>query len=221
MLEDQYCLKITGWTKTQLNQFSSYLKLNDNKFRTKLELIAIYRYWLRKGIDQSSLSMFKNETNQQDISRYLGSARVAINRDFVPFFLGAENKTREFFVSHNTVSVNELFQLRNKLAIVVDGSYIRIEKSLNNNFQYLTYSEQKKDNLLKPFLITCADGYIIDCLVPFAANKNDAEILRCILEKQTDLKNILLKDQTIVFLDRGIKSFDLLKLLKKFFSLFY
>ena len=137
------------------------------------------------------------------------------------FFLGAENKTREFFVSHNTVSVNELFQLRNKLAIVVDGSYIRIEKSLNNNFQYLTYSEQKKDNLLKPFLITCADGYIIDCLVPFAANKNDAEILRCILEKQTDLKNILLKDQTIVFLDRGIKSFDLLKLLKKFFSLFY
>jgi hypothetical protein len=62
-----------------------------------------------------------------------------------------------------------------------------------------------------------------DCtfLVPFAANKNDAEILRCILEKQTDLKNILLKDQTIVFLDRGIKSFDLLKFLKKFLSLFY
>ncbi|RNA34715.1 transposable element tcb1 transposase [Brachionus plicatilis] len=36
---------------------------------------------------------------------------------------------------------------------------------------------QKKDSLVKPFLICCADGWIIDCYGPIKANKNDASIL--------------------------------------------
>ena len=71
-LDEADSLKITGWTRMQLASFSKYIKrVRDTAGRTKLQLIAIYRYWLSKGIDQCSLSMFKSDTNQQQISHYL------------------------------------------------------------------------------------------------------------------------------------------------------
>jgi hypothetical protein len=85
---------------------------------------------------------------------------------------------------------------------VVDGSYARIEKSSNNDFQYSTYSQQKKDSLIKPFIICCCDGYIIDCYGPFKAVQNEATILRYILNTDNDLLLILFRNKTCILLDR-------------------
>lgn len=177
---EEFCKEITGWSKLQFTQFSEYItSINETNARSKNELIAIYLYWIRKGIDQFSLSLFKHETTQRDISRYLDQIR-AIYKDFVPYFLGSKNG-RSFFLKHNTIASKKLYNLENdNLCIVVDGTYTRLEKSFNNKFQYNTWSQQKKDNLIKPFLITCADGYIIDCYGPFQANLNDAFILACL-----------------------------------------
>jgi hypothetical protein len=58
---------------------------------------------------------------------------------------------------------NQLFNLKDdELAIVADGTYGRCEKSSNNDFQYKTYRSQKKDSLIKPFIVSCANGYIIE-----------------------------------------------------------
>ena len=59
------------------------------------------------------------------------------------------------------------------------------------------------DLLLKPFLITCADGWIIDCYGPFQANQNDSKIFDYILSTDKDLLNMLKSGKTLVFLDRG------------------
>ena len=93
------------------------------------------------------------------------------------------------------------------LAIVADGTYCRIEKSANNQFQYLSWSEQKHDSLIKPFCICCTDGYFIDCYGPFQANLNDAKILEYIFETDEDFKNLCTKGKTIAFLDRGDYNF--------------
>ena len=163
----------------------------------------MYRFWLRKGIDQKSLSFFKKNTTQQQISHYLNQIRIAINKDFVPLFLGA-NKERQFFLNHNDLSTKTLHQLdEDDLAIVVDATYNRLEKSANNQFQYKCWSQQKMDLLIKPFIVCCADGYLIDCYGPFQANQNDAKIFDYILEIDQDLRNILLPKKTCVFLDRG------------------
>ena len=59
-LNENHCQKITGWTKAQFIEFSRYIKnIRNTKNRSKGELIALYKYWLRKGIDQVSLSFFK------------------------------------------------------------------------------------------------------------------------------------------------------------------
>ena len=204
-LDDALCLKITGWTKVQFNTFSNYIKnVRDTCGRTKEQLIAIYRYWLSKGIDQCTLAMLKCNTTQQQISHYLAQIRQAMNDEFVPLFLGA-NKGKKFFLQHNNESVKILHELENDvLAIIVDGTYTRLEKSSNNDFQYLSYSMQKSHNLIKPFIICCADGYFIDCYGPFQANLNDAQIFNNILTTDKDLNMLFTpSDKIILFLDRG------------------
>ena len=93
--------------------------------------------------------------------------------------------------------------LTDHLVIVADGTYCKIEKSKNNDFQYKTYSKQKCASLIKPFLICCADGYIIDCYGPFPANKNDSSILNYILKTDPDLEKLLIPNKTLILLDRG------------------
>ena len=205
-LEEDLCKKITGWTKNELVRFSNYIKnIRDSAGRTKEQLIAIYRYWLKKGLDQTTLAMLKSNTTQQQISHYLSQIRSAMNEEFVPKFLGA-NKGKEVFLQHNTQSVKILHDFTDDmLAVIADGTYTRIEKSANNNFQYLSYSKQKLDHLIKPFILCCADGYFIDCYGPFAGNVNDAAILKYILSSDEKLKELLLPSEKIMFfLDRGI-----------------
>ena len=205
-LEETLCFKITGWSKLQFERFSKHItNIRDTAGRTKEQLIAIYRYWLAKGIDQSSLAMLKSNTSQQQISHYLSQIRTAINDQFVPLYLGA-HKGREFFLKHNTESVKVLHEFKNDmLAVIADGTYTRLEKSANNDFQYLSYSMQKSQNLLKPFIMCCANGYFIDCYGPFSANLNDSQILRYIMATDIDLGELFKEKEKIVFfLDRGI-----------------
>jgi hypothetical protein len=211
-LTEDHCYRITRWTRKEFIRFSKYItSINDTSGRTKEELIALYRYWLRKGIDQSSLAMFFCDKNQNQISHYLEQIRVAINKDFVPFFLGT-SKQRDFFVNHNNSTTKILHGLKKKdLAIIVDSTYTRLEKSANNQFQYNCWSQQKMDLLIKPFLVCCPDGYIIDCYGPFQANWNDAKIFEYILETDKSLLSILIPHQTIIFLDRGKIFFNLTK----------
>ena len=204
-LEDDICQKITSWCKLDFIRFSQYIKnIRDTAGRTKEQLIAIYRFWLLKGLDQSTLAMLKFDTSQQQISHYLCQIRNAINKEFVPEFLGA-NKGKQLFLKHNTESVKILHDFKDDdLAIIADGTYTRLEKSANNEFQYLSYSSQKLDNLIKPFILCCADGYFIDCYGPFQASFNDAAILKYILETDDQLQKILSpSDKIMFFLDRG------------------
>ena len=205
-LDETLCYKITGWTKEQFANFSKLIKrVRDTCGRTKEQLVAIYRYWLAKGIDQCTLAMLKSNTSQQQISHYLAQIREAMNEDIVPLYLGAK-KEKEFFLSHNTESVKTLHKLADDvLAVIIDGTYTRLEKSSNNDFQYLSYSMHKSQNLVKPFIICCADGYFIDCYGPFQANLNDAQIFKYILDTDKDLKVLFTpKEKIIMFLDRGI-----------------
>lgn len=202
-LNDSDSQNILGLDKNTFERFCSFIKIKNSKERSKYQVIAIYLYWLKKGVDQKTLSYLKSNSTQQRISNYLFQARKAIHKDFVSIFLGA-NRTRDQFLKHNTIFSSELHNIqKEKLVVIADGTYCRIEKSANNNFQYKSYSSQKKDNLFKPFIFCCADGYIIDCYGPFEAKWNDAKIIKYILEKDNQLKNILEPNKTVIFLDRG------------------
>jgi hypothetical protein len=204
-VEEVNCMNVTGWSKTDFQRFSDCItSINSCETRSKEQLIALYRYWLRTGSDQKSLAaMFGKNTTQEQISAYLRQARIAIHKDFVPACLGA-NKNREFYLQFNTLMTHKVFNIdKDVLVIVADGTYCKIEKSSNNDFQHSTYSTQKKHLLFKPFIICCADGYIIDCYGPFAANLNDAEIMEYLIESDDALKKLLVPNKTLILMDKG------------------
>lgn len=204
-LTEDHCQKVTGWTKTQFEAFCREIRIIETKLATKNEMIALYRYWLRKGLTQESLAHYENKWSQKKVSRILDRIRTEINSQFVPRFLGASSRNRDFFLTHNTVTSKVLYNLDDdQLVLSGDGTYCRIEKSANNEFQYNTYSSQKKDNLIKPFVLICADGYFVDVYGPYAANQNDALILRHILSTDQHLIDIAEPNKTHFFLDRGL-----------------
>jgi hypothetical protein len=104
----------------------------------------------------------------------------------------------------------------NRLVFLLDGGYQNHKKSKNNEFQAKTFSVQKGHNLLKPFIITCTDGYICDVYTDFEATLNDDKILRYILQTDRHLRGIL-EANDYFFLDRGFR--DTVKLLREEYAL--
>jgi hypothetical protein len=97
-----------------------------------------------------------------DVSRYCFQVRVGL-KEFIADNLVAKRMSREEWINHNTLMVNELF-LENKvqLVLIADGTFCFCKKAQNNEFQRLTYSGSKKRHLVKPFEIFSSDGTIVD-----------------------------------------------------------
>lgn len=100
-----------------------------------------------------------------------------------------------------------------QLILIADGTYCYIQKSSNNYFQKHSYSGQKKRHLVKPFIICCTNGRIVDIKGLYGANENDATILYNLLKKCDDLKEILEPGDQFI-LDRGFD--DATKSLEEF-----
>src|ERR1700744_6436443 len=64
-------------------------------------------------------------------------------------------------------------------SLVLDGTYIYIQKTADLDLQSRTFSPHKHRNLTKFMMVTMRDGYIIDATGPYFADskKNDASIL--------------------------------------------
>ena len=204
-LDDQHCIDITGWSKPIFTDFVSYLTdLKTTDRRTKEELVAIYRYWLRNGLTQTCICLYRKNTSQQSIAVYLDITRVSINKYFVPFFLGS-HKGRDFFNKHLTGSSKILYSMEkdDDLCFIADGTYLRCKKSRNHKFQYDSFSTHKGAHLLKPMIVCCPDGYIVDIYGAFKARDNDATALKYILDKDVHIRNYVSEGKTRWVLDRG------------------
>ena len=120
------------------------IKMRNTDVRSISQALAIYLFWLRTGLDQQTIGSIFN-VDQVEVSRFCQQIRDGL-ADFVKSHLGANIKTREDWLKHNTYIVKKLFDLKeNQMAIVADGTYCYIQKSSNNYFQRKTYSVQKKD----------------------------------------------------------------------------
>ena len=203
-LSEEFCEKFINCSKEAFIRLSSLLskKIRNTQNRSKSMLIALYLYWLKSGMTQKSLAFYKVDSSQQEISNELKQIRVFINQDITPRYLGFNSVTREFLLSHLTPTVKELYGIKGEqLVFILDGGYERHEKSFNNEFQAATFSGQKKQNLLKSFLVTTCTGYIIECYVDMDARWNDDRILREILATDRHFRNII-RPNDYFFVDR-------------------
>ena len=86
--------------------------------------------------------------------------------------------------------------------LIFDGTYIFVEKSGNFSFQRATFSGHKHQNLIKPMLAVCPDGFIAAVWGGYPGSINDASIMSEILQKNI-WTNLQVGDVFIV--DRGFR----------------
>ena len=105
--------------------------------------------------------------------------------------------------NHTTEIIKKLFDLQDELVLIFDGTYVEHQKSRNNDYQRRSYNMHKHCNLAKPFTVYTLDGFVLD--VPFYAGfKNDTNILKDILDNNTDFNN-LLREGDVFIIDRGFR----------------
>lgn len=145
--------------------------------------LAAYLMYLRTGQSQAQIAS-KFRMSQSNFLWYIDTVRCDLINIFVPLHLGIAN--RQVLRDNCTVRAKILCNLGEKNIVTVwDGTYLYLPKSANFCFQKVTYSEQKKRNLVKPMMYITPNGYIVDVLDPknlWSANMDDADIFRQILQ---------------------------------------
>ena len=197
-ISESECIAITGVTPSQFNEILSSLPKTS---QTKCTSLGLYLAKLRSGDTDRHLAHQFN-IPEGSVFKYLNEARCSMLRNFMPQNL-SESLTREKLPSNHTPVSSKLFNLDiNKSAFIMDGTYIYIQKSSNYKFQKQSYSSQKKRNLIKPFMIVLPDGYIVNALGPYEASKNDASIVKEIIQSgELDI----LQTGDILLVDRGFR----------------
>jgi hypothetical protein len=129
--------------------------------------------------------------------------------DYEPHHLGFSHIDHETFVrEHNTPLAKTLFTGNEKSAVLVlDGTYIYIQKSSNYKFQRVSYSLHKHRPLIKMMVIVAPDGYILNVLGPYRADgkNNDACITKHILGRNEEGIKNWIQSEEVAIVDRGFR----------------
>ncbi|XP_022834004.1 uncharacterized protein LOC111361820 [Spodoptera litura] len=201
------------WLGMTSNQFHDLLNsipsLSDSVPNATIAL-SMYLVKLRTGDSNERLATLF-EKSRTTLERWMNAARECLTRQFVPMHLGFNHLTIEDVASRNRIIPEGLFgnpdlPPNTKPAIVMcDATYVFMQSSTNYLFQKQTYSLQKLDNLVKPFMIVCCDGHIIDCLGPYKATTNDATITSLNLRNEESGIRTFFRTGDIFILDRGFR----------------
>lgn len=172
--------------------------------------LCIYLVKVRTGDSNERLATLFNKP-RTTLERWMSKARNCLMSDFVPLHLGFNHLTVQDVASRNKIIPEGLFSNPDlppdvKPAIVIcDATYVFVQSSSNYLFQKQTYSLQKLDNLVKPFLIVCCDGHIVECLGPYKATLNDATITSLNLNNEGSCIRSFFRRGDIFLLDRGFR----------------
>ncbi|CAH2101353.1 unnamed protein product [Euphydryas editha] len=172
--------------------------------------LCVYLIKLRTDDSNDRLATLFN-ISRSSLERLMTKVRNCLINDFVPNYLGFDHIRVEEVASRNTIIPEGLFgnpilPPDSKPAIVIcDATYVFVQSSSNYLFQKQTYSLQKLDNLVKPFMIVCCDGHIVECLGPYKATTNDATITSLNLRNEASCLRHFFRTGDVFLLDRGFR----------------
>lgn len=121
--------------------------------------------------------------------------------------LGFKHLTRDTVIQKQQRPLaKELFCPSDEKAILVlDGTYIYVQKSTDFAFQRRSFSMQKHRHLVKPMMIVSTTGYIVAAIGPYLADgkNSDAKILNHILATYVQEIKLWIKEDDIMIVDCG------------------
>lgn len=167
--------------------------------------LFFYLMKLRTGRSNVEIAAYCGNS-PSTIQRRILVVREILSRVIVPKYLEFE-RGRDDLVSHKSKMSSALFDGddQSRAHLILDGTYIYIDKSTNYLFQKQTFNSHKKRNYIKMMMGVGTDGKIILASGPFKATDNDATITKTIIDGSPppSMKNYEPGD--IFFVDRGFR----------------
>lgn len=197
----------TGLSYAQLKELSDMLtSMRKSDSRDVVQALVIFLFKLRTGESNNIISSIFQIKREQQVSEMCDSIINSFVKDVLPNNFGVNSYTREYLIqNHTSFYAKKLFNIGpDKLALVYDGTYIRHQKSKNNEYQRKSYSGHKKLPLCKPFTICTTDGFVVDVPGPYLATENDACIMKKVIMDENGIGKIM-KEGDVCIVDRGFR----------------
>jgi hypothetical protein len=130
--------------------------MRQSKNRTLRMALAIYLMKMRLGLSNSVLAVLFHLKGKRIISQIINQVRNALKKSFVDENLGFQHIDRQTAINEHqsTIATKLLTDKPNQMILVADATYLRCEKSSNNELQRATYSLHKHYHLIKPMILT-------------------------------------------------------------------
>ncbi|CAC5423661.1 unnamed protein product [Mytilus coruscus] len=204
-------ITMTGLSKINFSEVCSTLSkyLKNTPARTITTTVAIFLCKLKSGMSNRFLSTIFC-VSKSSVRRAFNSVRQAFMSEFVPANLGFQHISREEIIQkHTRPLAQSMFGgiASNSAILVLDGTYIYVDKSNNFHFQRRSYSTHKGRALVKPMIVCTTTGYYVSVLGPYLADyrNNDASILTHMLKTNVEEIRDWVNEEDILFLDRGFR----------------
>ncbi|CAF3330735.1 unnamed protein product [Rotaria socialis] len=134
---------------------------------------------MRLGFSNRVLASLFHLKNKRSVSYTIHSARLTLMKNFTHHYIGLQHVDRQTVIDHHQTSIaSELFTTTpDQLCILMDGTYIYIQKSSYYEMQRRTYSLHKHRHLVKPMMIT-PSNFILNSTRPFPEPKQLKQRIR-------------------------------------------
>jgi hypothetical protein len=155
---------LTGLSLEQFNDLCNYIpksSLYNTSNRTSRMAIGALLMKLRLALSHETLAVLLGLSDRKTVSNVLQSARDAIMKHFVPQHLGFEHISRRTLIDQRTRPLAKILLADNhndKAILVLDSTYIYVQKSNNNKLQRKSYSMHKKRSLVKMMMVVSTNG---------------------------------------------------------------
>ena len=136
--------ELTGHTIEQIkeltNKYIRATKIKSSEIRNREQALTIYLTKLRRALTNEDLAKMYN-ISVDNVKNCVKKIRKELYENMVKQKLGLKNMSREMLASHNCPMVNALHcRVPGYISIMADGTYIYIQKSADNDFQWKTFS---------------------------------------------------------------------------------
>lgn len=170
------------------------------------DALYIYLMRIRTGRTYEEIGMHFG-ASISTVQRRCDFVRDVMKKVIVPRYVNFEMPRNEL-LSHKSETSRILFDDNNlnSTHVILDGTYIYLQKSTDHRFQKDTFNAHKMRNYLKIMMGVLTDGRILFVLGPFKATDNDATITNKIFDNNSapSIKSLMPND--IMIVDRGFRN---------------
>ncbi|KAI5651719.1 DDE superfamily endonuclease domain-containing protein [Phthorimaea operculella] len=203
------CKYWLGYTYEQFQQLLIEIPAISERVKSPKTSLAMFLMKLRTGETNDRIASLFHVASGT-VFNHLNIVRECFKDQFIQLHLGRNTLSIQQVAQYNLMIPNGLFgdpdadpEFMPAIAIG-DGTYVYIQKSSNYLYQKQTYSLHKFRNLVKPFLLVCCNGYIIDVFGPYPAIESDSSIMLRLFHDGSPLRSYF-RPNDVFILDRGFR----------------